>query len=59
MYHLFSLRQLNSFLTVAESGGFTRAAGMLNIAQPALGWQVRMPEESPGVEYSSVTGAVW
>jgi len=44
---------------VAESGGFTRAAGMLNIAQPALGWQVRMPEESPGVEYSSVTGAVW
>lgn len=46
MSQALNLHQLNSFLTVAKSGSFTRAAILLNIAQPALSRQVRLLEES-------------
>jgi len=44
------LRQLNTFLTIAERGSFSRASETLFIAQPALSRQIRMLEEALGVE---------
>lgn len=44
------LRQLNTFLTVAERGSFSRASEVLFIAQPALSRQIRLLEEALGVE---------
>lgn len=38
------LKQLSYFMHVADSGSFTRAATLLNIAQPALSRQVRQLE---------------
>lgn len=38
------LKQLEYFVRVAELGSFTRASGVLNIAQPALSRQVRLLE---------------
>lgn len=38
------LKQLEYFVRVAELGSFTRASGVLNIAQPALSRQVRQLE---------------
>ena len=38
------IKQLEYFVRVAELGSFTRASGVLNIAQPALSRQVRLLE---------------
>jgi LysR family nitrogen assimilation transcriptional regulator len=38
------LKQLEYFVRVAELGSFTRASGVLNVAQPALSRQVRLLE---------------
>ncbi len=38
------LKQLNTFVQVAELGSFTRAASLLRVAQPALSRQVRALE---------------
>ncbi|MBO6559512.1 MAG: LysR family transcriptional regulator [Nisaea sp.] len=43
------LKQLRTFLTVAETGSLSRAAERLNIAQPALGRQIRLLEEELSV----------
>lgn len=42
------LKQLRTFLHVAELGSLSRAADRLNTAQPALGRQIRMLEEELG-----------
>ncbi len=44
------LRQLHCFVRVCELGSISRAANELNIAQPALGLQVRGLEHDFGVE---------
>ena len=44
------LRQLSGFIRVCETGSITRAASELNIAQPALGLQIRNLEADIGAE---------
>ncbi len=43
-----NLRQLHYFSKVVELGNMTRAAEQLNVAQPALGLQIRQLEEDLG-----------
>ena len=42
---MLDLRQLRTFLVIAECGSFSRAAERLNTAQPALTRQIRLLEE--------------
>jgi LysR family nitrogen assimilation transcriptional regulator len=44
-----TLRQFRYFVTVVELGSMTRAAEHLNVAQPALGLQMRQLEQEFGV----------
>ncbi|MEI4471518.1 LysR family transcriptional regulator [Frigidibacter sp. MR17.24] len=44
------LSALRSFATVAELGGVTRAAGLLNLTQSAVSMQIKRLEESLAVE---------
>jgi LysR family nitrogen assimilation transcriptional regulator len=44
-----NLRQLKYFLNVVDAGNMTRAAEQLNVAQTALGMQIRQLEEDLGV----------
>lgn len=44
------LRQLNTFLTIAKVGSFSRASEKLFIAQPALSRQIRLMEEALNAE---------
>lgn len=48
-YTDLNLRQLQSFITVARLGSFTRAARLLHLSQPALTKQIRQLEETLGV----------
>ncbi|WP_302924971.1 LysR family transcriptional regulator, partial [Pseudomonas aeruginosa] len=45
---MISLRQLHYFVEIVESGGFSRAAERLFVAQSALSRQVRELEDSIG-----------
>lgn len=47
---------LRSFVTVADAGGVTRAAGLLNLTQSAVSMQVRRLEESLGLELLDRSG---
>lgn len=44
----FDLTALRSFVTVADSGGVTRAAGQLNLTQSAVSMQLKRLEDSLG-----------
>ena len=44
------LRQLRSFMSVAQQNGFRRGASSLNIAQPAVSRHIKQLETSLGVE---------
>lgn len=44
-----TIRQIEAFLKVAEVGSFTRAAGRLHVAQPALSQHVRDLENELGI----------
>jgi DNA-binding transcriptional LysR family regulator len=41
-----NIRQIRTFITVAQSGSFTRAADILHLAQPTLTVQIRRLEEA-------------
>ncbi|SFJ88459.1 DNA-binding transcriptional regulator, LysR family [Bosea sp. OK403] len=43
------VRQLRAFITLAQFGSFTRAAGSLNLSQPALTVQIQKLEDGLGV----------
>ena len=45
-----NIKQLRYFVKVAETGNITRASEKLNVAQSALGQQVRQLEELLGVQ---------
>lgn len=45
-----NLRQLRYFVKVVEVGNITRAAELLNVAQPALGLQIRQLEQDLSVD---------
>lgn len=50
------LTALRSFVTVAEAGGVTRAAGLLNLTQSAVSMQIKRLEDSLGLDlFSRVT----
>jgi LysR family nitrogen assimilation transcriptional regulator len=44
------MRQLEYFVRVCETGSITKAAQALNVAQPAMGLQIRTLEEELGVQ---------
>jgi DNA-binding transcriptional LysR family regulator len=44
----FDLSALRSFLAVAETGGVTRAAGLMNLTQSAVSMQIRRIEDQIG-----------
>ncbi|SCA57163.1 LysR family transcriptional regulator [Candidatus Terasakiella magnetica] len=50
------LKQLRSFLHVAETGSLSKAAKRLNVTQPALSRQIRLLEEDAGVALFIRTG---
>jgi LysR family nitrogen assimilation transcriptional regulator len=52
----FELRHLRAFAQVARSGGFSAAALVLDVAQPALSRQVRALENGLGVDLFHRTG---
>lgn len=45
------LTSLRAFATVAEAGGVTRAAGLLNLTQSAVSMQIKRLEQSLGQEF--------
>ena len=50
------LTALRSFLTVADTGGVTRAAGVLNLTQSAVSMQLKRLEESLGLALMDRSG---
>lgn len=53
MRRTLDLTALRSFLTVAETGGVTRAAVLLNLTQSAVSMQIRRLEDSLGLDLFS------
>ena len=51
-----NLRYVKYFLAVAEHQGFTKAAAALYVSQPALSQQVKLLEESLGVQLFDRSG---
>ena len=51
-----TLQQVRYLLVVAEQGSFTRAAAILHVSQPALSQQIRLLEETLGVQLLDRTG---
>ncbi|MEP3330131.1 LysR family transcriptional regulator [Sedimentitalea sp.] len=56
MLRNLDITTLRSFLAVADSGGVTRAAGVLNLTQSAVSMQLKRLEELLGLELLDRTG---
>ena len=56
MPRTLDLTSLRSFAAVADAGGVTRAAGLLNLTQSAVSMQIKRLEESLGLELLDRTG---
>ena len=50
------LTALRSFVAVADAGGVTRAAGMLNLTQSAVSMQLKRLEELLGLQLLDRSG---
>ncbi len=50
------IRRLKYFVAVCDHGGFSRAAGAVGIAQPALTRQMQILEQELGVELFTRNG---
>src|SRR5882757_3087557 len=48
--HVMKMRQLEYFLTIADEGGFNRAAKRLHVAQPSLSVQIKALEDEIGAQ---------
>jgi len=46
---VMNLRRLHAFITIADAGGFARAADRLNLSQPALSRQIHALEAELGI----------
>lgn len=53
------LKQLRTFLHVAETGSLSNAAKRLNVTQPALSRQIKMLEDDAGVPFFNAPDAAW
>jgi DNA-binding transcriptional LysR family regulator len=47
---IMKMRQLEYFLTIADEGGFSRAAKRLHVAQPSLSVQIKTLEDEVGAQ---------
>ncbi|RYH01854.1 LysR family transcriptional regulator [Salipiger sp. IMCC34102] len=56
MIRNLDLTALRSFVTVAEAGGVTRAAGLLNLTQSAVSMQLKRLEEQLGLSLMDRSG---
>ena len=50
------LRNLNTFIQVAESGSFTRASKKLGYSQPTISVQIKQLESELGIKLFDLTG---
>ena len=56
MMRNLDLTSLRSFVTIADTGGVTRAAGVLNLTQSAVSMQIKRLEDVLGADVLDRTG---
>ena len=55
--HLLDIDQLRTFVAIADTGSFTRAAEIVHKTQSAVSMQMKRLEDRVGGRSSSATGA--
>jgi DNA-binding transcriptional LysR family regulator len=54
--HVIDLKRLRYFVAVCKHGGFSHAAGVIGVAQPALTRQVQLLERQVGLKLITRNG---